>query len=55
MNTKGNIKSVPLPNLPITWVDVYTEGILLPGHICIPSFDPRSLQNIQHLIRWRHL
>jgi hypothetical protein len=25
--------SVPLPNLLVTWVDMCTEGILLPGHI----------------------
>jgi hypothetical protein len=25
--------SVPLPNLPVTWVDMRVEGILLPGHI----------------------
>ena len=43
--------SVPLPNLPSTWVDLCVEGILLPGHIlhtflCLPvsqqqtKFDP---------------
>ncbi len=25
--------SIPLPNLPTTWVDLCVEGILLPGHI----------------------
>ncbi len=46
--------SVPLPNLPVTWVDMCIEGILLPGNIshnflCSPTswhpstFDPVGL------------
>ncbi len=46
--------SVPLPNLPITWIDMCVEGILLPAHIshtflCFPvslqqlTFDPVTL------------
>jgi hypothetical protein len=51
INKRKEDWSVPLPNLPVTWVDMCTEGILLPGHIshtflCSPAspgqstFDP---------------
>jgi hypothetical protein len=43
--------SVPLPNLPISWVDLCIEGVLAPGHVShtflhslpspqVPIFDP---------------
>jgi hypothetical protein len=33
VNKRKEDWSVPLPNLPSTWVDLCVEGILLPGHI----------------------
>jgi hypothetical protein len=33
VNKRKEDWSVPLPNLPTTWVDLCMEGVLLPGHI----------------------
>jgi hypothetical protein len=33
VNKRKEDWSVPLPNLPTTWVDLCVEGVLLPGHI----------------------
>jgi hypothetical protein len=51
VNNRKEDWSVPLPNLPTTWMDLFIEGVLLPGHIshtfpCSPTspqhstFDP---------------
>jgi hypothetical protein len=33
VNKRKEDWSIPLPNLPTTWVDLCIEGVLLPGHI----------------------
>ncbi len=33
VNKRKDNWSIPLPNLPTTWVDLCMEGVLLPGHI----------------------
>ncbi len=39
VNKKKEDWGVPLPNLPLTWVDLCMEGILILGMSCIPFFD----------------
>jgi hypothetical protein len=33
INKKSEDWGVNIPNLPFTWADLYTEGVLLPGHV----------------------
>jgi hypothetical protein len=46
---------VDIPNLPFTWVDLCTEGILLPGHLPIHSFVCRQtlLHPLSPLTPWQ--
>jgi hypothetical protein len=48
INKKSEDWGVNIPNLPFTWADLCTEGVLLPGHvahsfICSSSHDPPHL------------
>ncbi len=50
VNKKKEEWGVPLPNLPIIWVDLYVEGILIPWHVphsflCSPTSPQGSTFN----------
>ncbi len=48
INKKSEDWGVNIPNLPFTWADLCTEGVLLPGHVAHSFIHPSS-HDLPHL------